>query len=91
MDISETSNTELNPELDIENNLFYTDCIFNEDPDFKSTKFNELQIGEESAANSAAITTTNNIDIIGSERDIDNPDIGAYESIIFEEEEETIE
>lgn len=92
LNISETINIEENPEFNTENSEQYTNCIFNEDPFFKNTGLNHLQISEDSAANGTAVTTTNTIDIIGTLRDTENPDIGAYESIIFEDElEETTE
>lgn len=75
------------PEYDFENTELYADCIFNEDPAFKNTSLNFMQISEESAANGKGILLAGN-DIIGTVRSTTEPDIGAYESIIFEKEED---
>jgi len=53
---------------------------------FRNAGLSQLQINEESAANGTAIATTSLTDIIGTLRDVANPDIGSYESSIFEEE-----
>jgi len=68
-------------------NLFES-IILNEDPDFKEPSDNELNIGEDSAANGQASTPTIGTDILGTLRDTSAPDIGAYESIMFEEEDD---
>lgn len=79
------------PLLDINNNSVFTNCIFNEDADFKDTKFNQLFIGEKSAANGKAKIDPDALpnDIVNTVRNTTSPDIGAYESISFEEEEMT--
>ncbi|WP_010522177.1 hypothetical protein [Aquimarina agarivorans] len=75
------------PEYDFENTDLYVNCIFNENVEFKNTKLNFMQISEASAANGKAVSLAGS-DIIGTLRSLDAPDIGAYESIVFEEEEE---
>ncbi|MGO2359136.1 hypothetical protein [Mesonia sp.] len=73
------------PEYDFDNPTLFENSILNEDPVFKATELNQLQIGEESAANGLANPSTVTVqDILGTTRDI-NPDSGAYESVIFEE------
>lgn len=69
--------------LDTNDTSIFENCIFNQNPDFRNTRLNDLRISDESPANGAALFTVSK-DIIGTERT--NPsDIGAYESIIFEE------
>lgn len=70
--------------LDISDTTIFENCIFGESAEFKNTRLNDLRISEESAANGAATFITGE-DILNSPRN--NPsDIGAYESILFEEE-----
>lgn len=60
--------------------------IINQTPDFRDTTINDFIIGENSAANNQANQTEANqipTDILGVDRTI-NPDIGAYQHIIFE-------
>ena len=83
---SENLNTGEDSIYNFDNPLLYENCIFNEDPMFKNTNLNQLQINEESAANGAAASNPAFFDITGTLRDSSAPDIGAYESIIFEEE-----
>ncbi|MDY8138223.1 hypothetical protein [Aquimarina sp. 2201CG5-10] len=64
-------------------NLF-ENIILNEDPDFKAPFENLLTIGDASAANGQASTPTSGTDILGTIRNATAPDIGAYESIIFD-------
>lgn len=73
-----------------DNPALYLDCIFNEDPMFKNTGLNQLQINEESAANGIAKMSTLATDITGKLRDATAPDTGAYESSLFEEELEEV-
>lgn len=76
-----------NPLYDFNNNSLFNNVILNEDPNFKAPFENELNIGNNSAANGQASTPTMGTDILGTPRDTTAPDIGAYESIIFEMEE----
>ncbi|MDT0295205.1 hypothetical protein ACFQ3R_05180 [Mesonia ostreae] len=74
-----------NPAYDFSNPALFENTVINEDPVFKDVRENLLQIGEESAANSLANPSTATFeDIIGTVRG-NNPDSGAYESVIFEE------
>ncbi|KAA1243543.1 hypothetical protein [Aquimarina sp. RZ0] len=77
-----------NPLYDFDNTTLFENVIFNEDPDFKDTSESLLNIGEDSAANGQASTPTSGTDILGTTRDATAPDIGAYESVMFEEEED---
>lgn len=72
---------------DFTNPTFYNAIYTNEDPDFKDRNANEFVIGEDSGANGRANPNIGNIplDINGIQRSATAPDIGAYESIIFEE------
>lgn len=87
----DTSNSQI-PEEDMElytttNTTFYEDIILNENPDFKDIQDdNMLNIGEESAANGQASIPGSGVDILGTARSATAPDIGAYESVLFEEE-----
>jgi len=68
----------------------YENNIFNEDPNFKDTSINDLIIGEESAAINkglAIYATQVSTDILNVDRTM-SPDLGAYQHIIFPEEEE---
>ncbi len=80
-----TRNNSFEPLLDISNNSIYSNCIFNEDPKFRNTNLNQLFIDNESAANGKAKIIGNGNDILGKSRNTTAPDIGAYESISFEE------
>lgn len=77
------------PEYDFSDSNHYQNVIINEDPDFKNPNENDLIIGEESAGNNnadpiGAAQVPN--DILGISR-LSLPDIGAYQHIVFEEEE----
>jgi len=73
-------------DLDTNDAAIFTNCIFNENPQFKNTNLNMLQIENESPADGKARFIAGK-DIIGTERT--NPsDIGAYESITFKKEED---
>jgi len=78
-------NNSNDPVLDINNSDVFINCTFNEDPNFKNTNLNQLQIGKNSAANGNAKIEANSNDIIGTVRNATSPDIGAYESIDFDE------
>ncbi len=76
-----------NPLFDFENTNHYENNIFNGIPEFKQTAANELIIGQKSdAVNNANVNASAQVpfDILGVPR-IPNPDIGAYQHIIFEE------
>ncbi|WP_109299242.1 hypothetical protein [Aquimarina sp. AU474] len=73
------------PLYDFSNTSLYEDIILNEDPDFKDPFENMLNIGDNSAANGQASTPTFGADILGVTRSTTAPDIGAYESIVFDQ------
>ncbi|WP_025664041.1 hypothetical protein [Aquimarina megaterium] len=75
-----------NPLYDFTNTALYENIILNEEPDFKTPLENMLSIGENSAANGKASIPTSGTDILGTLRSTTAPDIGAYESTAFEEE-----
>ena len=82
-----TSNAIKNiPEMDFENNTNYSKVIINGNPNFRDTQKSDFIIGAESDAINKAIATPFTIDISGTDR-ATNPDIGAYQHIIFETEE----
>jgi len=77
-----------NPNFDFNNTLLYQDNIFNDDPNFKDIELNNFIIGEESAAINKANPIFSNLiplDILNIDRTI-APDIGAYQHVIFTEE-----
>ena len=58
------------PEYDFDNPTLFENSILNEDPVFKATELNQLQIGEESAANGLANPSTVTVqDILGTTRE----------------------
>ncbi|RMB57659.1 hypothetical protein EAX61_11140 [Dokdonia sinensis] len=66
----------------------YENIIISIEPDFKAPNDNKLQIGDASAANgqgNPAVSQLFPLDLIGTNRTV-NPDLGAYESIIFNED-----
>lgn len=69
-------------ELDFNNNTNYSDIILNGNANFKDTQKSNFIIGENSDAINKALSTPFNIDILGVDR-TSNPDIGAYQHIIF--------
>ncbi|MDY7395390.1 hypothetical protein UMM65_09070 [Aureibaculum sp. 2210JD6-5] len=86
-----TTNTDLlnNPLFDFTNASLYQNPILNGKPDFKDVTENEYIIGENSDADgNADLNSALQIpfDILNVSR-IATPDIGAYQHIIFEEEE----
>ena len=74
------------PEVDFENNTNYSGIILNGNPNFRNTQESDFIIGEKSEAVDKATTTSFNFDILGIDRTT-NPDIGAYQHIIFEDKE----
>ena len=77
---------ENDPLYDFANTSLFDNVILNEDPGFKDPQKNMLSIGEESAANGKASVSTVTKDILGTTRSTSAPDMGAYESMVFEEE-----
>ena len=73
---------------DFDDTNLFRNVILNENLDFKDTSENMFNIGEDSAANGQATTPTSGTDILGTTRDAINPDIGAYESVVFETEDD---
>ncbi len=74
-----------NPLYDFTNATLYENSLFNEEPDFKDAFENEMNIGEESAANGTARASSVTTDILGITRSASTPDIGAYESVVFDD------
>ena len=60
----------------------FENCVFNADPNFKSPFENDMRICPNSGADSEANTLFPGTDILGINRDVTNPDIGAYESLM---------
>ncbi|UOB16946.1 hypothetical protein [Abyssalbus ytuae] len=76
-----------NPRYDFTNNQLFENIILNEDPDFKNYQKQEFIIGEDSAAINKANSDTAHevpLDIVGTDR-TSFPNIGAYQSVSFEE------
>ena len=83
-------NTQLldEPEFDFDNTDLYENILLNASPEFLDTLLNQLNISDESAANGLGNTQTSSevpFDILGINR-TSNPDAGAYESVVFDEE-----
>lgn len=78
-------NFEENPLYDFDNPLIFEGNVFNENPDFLDSSKNQMNIGEDSAANALAVPGLVVEDILGNPR-TSEPDSGAYESIVFPEE-----
>ncbi|MFD1613490.1 hypothetical protein [Gelatiniphilus marinus] len=73
---------------DLNNINHYENNIFNENPNFKDTALNQLLIGDESAAinkGNVAFSSQVPTDILNVNRTT-SPDLGAYQHIIFPEE-----
>lgn len=73
------------PYYQFNNTLLYQNNIFNQTPDFKNTKLNQLIIGKVSSGIQKANVTKALVyptDILGVNRTT-SPDIGAYQHIIF--------
>jgi len=76
------------PEFDFDNTNFYDGIVLNQSPEFLDTELNQLIISNESAANGIGRPQTAQdvpLDILGMPR-TQNPDAGAYESVMFEDE-----
>ena len=76
------------PNYDFNDATHYEGNIFNQNPDFKDPDLNMLIIGEESAAINKGLTnfaTQVPTDILGVNRTT-SPDLGAYQHIVFPEE-----
>jgi len=73
---------------DFDNTSLFENVLLNESPQFLDAQNSQLIIGEESAANNQGEQNTANqvpFDILGVNR-AQNPDLGAYQSIQFEEQ-----
>jgi hypothetical protein len=75
-----------NEDMVFENNPNYNDVIINGFSDFKDTTKEDFIIGQDSDAIGKAKTTGFTFDLLGIDRTT-TPDIGAYQHIIFEEDE----
>ncbi len=76
-----------NPLFDFNDNIHYQEIILNGEADFKDVENNELIIGQDSDAIDQADRKASlqvPFDILNINR-ISNPDIGAYQHIVFEE------
>lgn len=75
------------PEYNFEDTTLFENVLINEEPGFFEPYENQLMINEESPANGAAnANTATATDILGKPRG-SNPDLGAYESSPFPEDE----
>jgi hypothetical protein len=73
---------------DLNNTTHYEGNIFNEDPDFKNPDLNQMVIGADSGGNNQGNATFANQvpdDILNVSRTT-SPDLGAYQHIVFPEE-----
>ncbi len=85
---SDNNNNFTGDNYDFSNTAHYQNVIFNEAPNFKDPRENELIIGDESAAINKGNTTFASqvpTDVLNINR-TSTPDIGAYQHITFEEE-----
>ncbi|MDX6746762.1 hypothetical protein SHK09_08160 [Polaribacter sp. PL03] len=69
-------------EVDFANNTNYSSIILNGIANFRDTRNSDFIIGTDSDAINKAITTPFTLDLLGIDRST-NPDIGAYQHIIF--------
>lgn len=75
------------PLFDFGNTVLYENVLISEEPDFLEPFENMLQVGEDTAGNGLGLPSAAALfplDLIGTDRTA-NPDLGAYESIIFPE------
>ncbi len=85
----DNSNNFTGVNYDFNDTAKYEGNIFNEDPNFKDVEFNELIIGDDSAANGQGLSsfaTQIPFDILNVNR-TSLPDLGAYQHITFPEDE----
>ncbi len=78
------------PNYDLDDTSHYEGNIFNQDPNFLNTDKNQMHIGKASAAINqglATFATQVPFDILNVDRTT-SPDLGAYQHIVFPEEEE---
>ena len=83
-----SNNSFTSPEYDFNDTELYENIIFNENPDFLDTENNKMIIGQESAAinqGNSVFALEVPFDILNTDR-ISSPDLGAYQHIIFEDE-----
>ena len=74
------------PPYVFDDSVHYVNILLNQDADFKNPLQNDLRIGNDSATNgSGEVETAASVpfDILGTPRSL-NPDMGAYESIVFD-------
>lgn len=80
------NNLEGNGNYDFDDINYYVNNYFNENPNFEDSSENLMRIGNDSGANGRALyLSTITKDILNEDRDTVNPDIGAYESVVFED------
>ena len=72
-----------NSEMDFTNTTYYQDNILNGNSHFRNSQKEDFIIGQNSDAINKGKSTVFNLDILGITRTA-NPDIGAYQSIIFD-------
>ena len=77
-----------NNPINFNDDMHFSNIFLNQDPDFKNPDENKLIIGENSNANAEGDTFYSNLvpnDILGVDRTV-SPDLGAYQHIIFVDE-----
>lgn len=83
---NDSNNNFTGDQYDFDNTTLYENVLFNEDPGFLDAFLNKLQIANDSPPDGFGIISGNLfLDILGTMRTIPR-DLGAYESIVFEEE-----
>ena len=81
----DSNNNFTEPQYNFDNEDRYASVFFNRELDFLDTDANKLNIGIDSYANGRAVSLfPPGADILGTERDASEPDIGAYESVVFD-------
>ena len=71
---------------DVTNTTFYQSLVLNENPEFKDVNQNDFKISDTSPANGKGTQPGSGTDILGKTRSTTAPDLGAYESTMFEDE-----